>query len=81
MKRKHMTPDEILAATGLGSINEVASVAGVTRQAVYKWRSVPAEHCIAIELATSGKRSRHDLRPDIFGPAQTTRRSGHGKAA
>jgi DNA-binding transcriptional regulator YdaS (Cro superfamily) len=28
---------------------------------------VPAEHCLAIERATSGRITRFDLRPDIFG--------------
>jgi DNA-binding transcriptional regulator YdaS (Cro superfamily) len=32
-----------------------------------KGGEVPAEHCLAIEQATGV--SRHDLRPDVFGPA------------
>lgn len=31
---------------------------------------VPAEHCAAIEEATDGEITRHDLRPDIFGEPQ-----------
>jgi DNA-binding transcriptional regulator YdaS (Cro superfamily) len=30
---------------------------------------VPAERCRAIEAATDGAVTIHDLRPDIFGPA------------
>lgn len=29
---------------------------------------VPAEHCLAIEAATEGRVSRHELRPDVYGP-------------
>jgi DNA-binding transcriptional regulator YdaS (Cro superfamily) len=39
-----------------------------------KGGEVPAEHCAAIERATDGKVTRHDLRPDVFGsgsPAST----------
>lgn len=32
---------------------------------------VPAEYCIAIERATNSAVTRHDLRPDIYGPAAT----------
>lgn len=39
----------------------------ITPQAVSQWRRVPAERVIAIE-AICGV-SRHEVRPDIFGPA------------
>lgn len=43
---------------------------------VWAWlnrqRPVPAEHVLAIETATGV--SRHDLRPDVFGPAPKRRK-------
>lgn len=51
----------------------LARALGVTPQAVSQWvkgtRPVPPRHAIAIELATGV--SRHDLRPDIFGAAES----------
>lgn len=45
----------------------------ITPQAVFKWTQdgvmVPAERCVAIELATDGAVTRYDLRPDVFGPS------------
>jgi DNA-binding transcriptional regulator YdaS (Cro superfamily) len=48
----------------------LAKLVGVTPQAVNNWHrtSVPAERCRAIEAATSGQVTVHELRPDIFGP-------------
>jgi DNA-binding transcriptional regulator YdaS (Cro superfamily) len=45
----------------------------VRHYAVCKWgrARIPAEYVLAIEQATGV--SRHDLRPDIFGPAPATR--------
>ena len=47
---------------------------GVSQQRISWWLTksgrVPAEFCVPIERATGV--SRHDLRPDIFGPAPTT---------
>lgn len=40
---------------------------GITSQAVSLWRKVPVERVIDVERVTGI--SRHDLRPDIFGPA------------
>ena len=49
----------------------IARLLGVSPQAVSQWvagsRPVPPRHAMAIEAATGV--SRHDLRPDIFGPA------------
>ena len=49
----------------------IARLLGVTPQAVNQWvtsnRPVPARHVLTIETATGV--SRHDLRPDVFGPA------------
>ena len=58
-----------------GKQSDLARILGVTPQAVNQWvqgtRPVPAQHCLAIEQATAGSVSRHDLRPDVFGPAPT----------
>lgn len=41
----------------------------LSKQAVTRWKSIPAEHCRAIEAATSGRFTRYSLRPDVFGDA------------
>lgn len=42
----------------------------VSQAAVWHWLNkpipVPAEHVAGIELATAGKVTRHDLRPDLW---------------
>ena len=52
----------------------LARLLGVSPQAVNQWvtgvRPVPPKHAIAIEKATGT--SRFDLRPDIFGSADTS---------
>jgi DNA-binding transcriptional regulator YdaS (Cro superfamily) len=48
-------------------------IGGDVKQAhVWNWLNksngvVPAEHCRAIELATDGRVTRYQLRPDVFG--------------
>ena len=63
------------AITQLGSQVAVAKVAGVSPQAVSeivrRGRRVPAEWCRAIEQATGGAVSVHDLRPDLYPPKET----------
>lgn len=55
--------------TGTGQAG-LARLLGVTPQAVNQWvngnRPVPSRHVLAIERATGV--SRHELRPDVFGP-------------
>ena len=50
-----------------------AKVVGVSPQAVSeilrRGKRVPAEWCLAIERATAGAITRHDLRPDLY-PAE-----------
>ena len=62
------------AVTLVGSQSALARALGdnVKQGHVWYWLEkgqgkVPAEYCAAIELATGGKITRHDLRPDIFG--------------
>jgi hypothetical protein len=55
------------------SFAAIARVCGVTREAARKWERIPAEHCLAIQAATGGQVSVHELRPDVFGRAQENR--------
>lgn len=52
---------------------ELARLVGVTPQAVSQWlrQGVPPARVIQVEAAVRGEVSRHELRPDIFGPADT----------
>ena len=55
----------------VGTQSELARLAGVSQTAVNKWLHggrLSAESALAVERATSGKVTRHRLRPDIFGP-------------
>jgi len=66
------------AIEAAGSASELARRLGVVPMAVTQWKrreQVPAERCLAIEAATGV--SRHDLRPDVFGPSQPS----EGRAA
>lgn len=45
----------------------LADQLGISRQAVYQWRQVPATRARAIEKLTG--MSREELRPDIYGEA------------
>ena len=48
----------------------MARAVGVSPQAVSeilrRGQRVPAEWCLAIETATAGAVTRHDLRPDLY---------------
>lgn len=70
----------------LGGVSKLADAIGLRQNVVSNWRQrdrVPANQCIAIETATSGAVSRHDLRPDIFGApaANDDARKGKRKKA
>ena len=58
-----------------GGVTALAEKLGVRQSVVSNWRTrgdkprVPAERCIAIEAATDGAVTRHDLREDVFGPS------------
>lgn len=57
------------AVQSAGSQQALAQLLGIKPPSVSGWYDrcrVPAERCIAIELATGV--SRHQLRPDVFGP-------------
>lgn len=78
-----MSKDPIIkeAIALAGSLSKLAAVCvsartpnGITPQAVWKWKRIPAEHVLAIESLTGIRRER--LRSDIFGaPRKRPRRS------
>lgn len=43
------------------------AIGGITPQAVSQWGKVPPDRVLDVERVTGV--SRHELRPDIFGPA------------
>jgi DNA-binding transcriptional regulator YdaS (Cro superfamily) len=56
-----------LAVAKAGSVAALAEKANVSPQAVSQWRRrIPADKVLLIESLTGI--SRHDLRPDVFGP-------------
>lgn len=60
-----------LAIEAAGGIVKLATAIGLRPNVVGNWKlrgQVPAERCLAIEQATAGAVTRHDLRPDVFGP-------------
>lgn len=54
------------AIAAAGNATVLAKAIGVTPQAIYQWRRVPAERVLAIEAATNGAVKRHELRPDLY---------------
>lgn len=59
------------AVTKAGGQAALAAMCSVTPQAVWQWLKkgrAPAGQVLKIEAATEV--SRHDLRPDVFGPPQ-----------
>lgn len=59
------------AIDAAGGVGKLAEKLGIWQTTVSNWKArgqVPVERCAAIEAATNGAVTRHDLRPDIFGP-------------
>lgn len=67
------------AVTIKGGQSKLANDLGVSPQMVWQWvndlRPVPAKYAIKIEQVTKSAVSRHDLCPDVFGPAPTKKRA------
>lgn len=61
------------AAEKVGGIVALARKLGIRHASMYSWKKVPAERVLMIEKITGV--SRHEIRPDIFGPARKRRRS------
>lgn len=55
-----------------GTQQALADALGIKSPSITEWHQrdrVPAERCIAIELATNGAVTRYQLRADVFGDA------------
>ena len=50
-----------------GPAKLAAALGNLSPQAISQWKRVPADRVIAVEKISGV--SRHELRPDIFGPA------------
>lgn len=50
-----------------GPVGLAGKLGGITPQAISQWKRVPVGRVLDVERITGV--SRHDLRPDIFGPA------------
>src|ERR1700753_3767983 len=50
----------------VGGVAALARAINVTPQAVSQWDRVPAERALAVEKATDGRISRHELRPELY---------------
>ena len=61
-------PALVVAIDRVGSASELARQLGITPAAVLQWDRVPANRALAVERISGV--SRHQLRPDIYGPAQ-----------
>lgn len=47
----------------------MAKALGVKPQSVSKWKKqIPADRVLELEKLTGGAVTRHDMRPDVFGP-------------
>lgn len=58
------------AIEAVGGGAELARQLNVKRQAIYQWREAPPLRVLDIERITGV--SRHELRPDIYGPPPQT---------
>ncbi len=61
----------------VGGQAQLARLLGISQPHVWHWlhkaERVPAEHVIAIEKATGGKITRHELRPDLYPASESPR--------
>jgi hypothetical protein len=56
-----------------GRLTQLAEALAINPSAISQWEKVPAERVPAVEEATGI--SRHDLRPDLYGPAPKKKRA------
>ena len=56
-----------------GRLANLAAALKINPSAILQWSRIPAERVPSVEKATGI--SRHDLRPDLFGPAPKKRRA------
>lgn len=57
----------MVAITNVGTASELARQLGISPSAVLQWDEVPVRRVLDVERVTGV--SRHQLRPDIYGPA------------
>lgn len=60
-----------IAIDHCGTQQALADALGIQSPSISEWKSrgrVPAERCRAIQDATGGRVTVHELRPDVFGP-------------
>ncbi len=52
-----------------GKDSDIARLLGITPSAVSRWNGVvPVRRAIELEALTGGRVTRHEIRPDHFGP-------------
>lgn len=62
-----LLPTVTRAAEYVGGPTRLAEILGINRAALYNWnKRIPAERVLAIEAATNGRVTRHEMRPDIY---------------
>jgi DNA-binding transcriptional regulator YdaS (Cro superfamily) len=54
-----------------GRATQLAKALDLFPNAISQWKNIPAKHVLEIERITGI--SRHDLRPDLYGPAPAVR--------
>jgi len=59
-------PALLRAIEAVGTAGDLAAKIGVSPQALSQWKRVPVNRVLDVERIT--RISRHELRPDIFGP-------------
>lgn len=68
MRTTKPLPIVVKAAEKAGGISALARSLGVSRQAVFQWKRIPAERVLAIEVHTGVP--RYELRPDLYPRAE-----------
>jgi len=66
---KERDPALARALEAAGGPKALAIALNITPAAVSNWHQAPPGRVLAIEAATGGKVTRHELRPDIYGAA------------
>lgn len=59
------------AAELVGGAANLARKIDVHATAFYVWKKIPSAHVLAIEEATDGRVTRHELRPDLYPQIET----------
>lgn len=54
------------AAELSGGMRKMTRTIGVSCAAPYSWNQIPAGRVLAIEAATGGIVTRHEMRPDLY---------------